>query len=261
MKENKNNDMKMKHVICGLALVLGAGLIGCPEAMAQKAKKQKNVKEETVMTQEEKEKDTVSFLLGYNLGGQIAQMPYEMSMESFMEGFHKAVKGEESGVSDEDANRILSAWQTKMQQEMQMRQQTENARMAAANKEAGRKFLEENAKKEGVQQTASGLQYKVNVMGTGAKPAATDKVKVHYEGRLLSGEKFDSSIDRGEPTSFPLNAVIKGWTEGLQLMPVGSKFTFYIPSELGYGDRGVSSIPAGSTLIFEVELLEINPAE
>ncbi|MDE6440579.1 MAG: FKBP-type peptidyl-prolyl cis-trans isomerase [Bacteroidales bacterium] len=213
------------------------------------------------MAQDAKEKDTVSFLLGYNLGGQIAQMPYEVAIESFMEGFRKAVKGEESGVSDEDANRILSAWQNKMQQEMQARQMEESLKEAAANKEAGRKFMEENAKQEGVQQTASGLQYKVNVMGTGAKPAATDRVKVHYEGRLLSGEKFDSSIDRGEPTSFPLNAVIKGWTEGLQLMPVGSKFTFYIPAELGYGDRAVSTIPAGSTLVFDVELIEINPAE
>ncbi|MDE6515057.1 MAG: FKBP-type peptidyl-prolyl cis-trans isomerase [Bacteroidales bacterium] len=213
------------------------------------------------MAQDAKEKDTVSFLLGYNLGGQIAQMPYEVAIESFMEGFQKAVKGEESGVSDEDANRILSAWQNKMQQEMQARQMEESMKEAAANKEAGRKFMEENAKQEGVQQTASGLQYKVNVMGTGAKPAATDRVKVHYEGRLLSGEKFDSSIDRGEPTSFPLNAVIRGWTEGLQLMPVGSKFTFYIPAELGYGDRAVSTIPAGSTLVFDVELIEINPAE
>ncbi|MDE5559533.1 MAG: FKBP-type peptidyl-prolyl cis-trans isomerase [Bacteroidales bacterium] len=213
------------------------------------------------MAQDAKEKDTVSFLLGYNLGGQIAQMPYEVAIESFMEGFQKAVKGEESGVSDEDANRILSAWQNKMQQEMQARQMEESLKEAAANKEAGRKFMEENAKQEGVQQTASGLQYKVNVMGTGAKPAATDRVKVHYEGRLLSGEKFDSSIDRGEPTSFPLNAVIKGWTEGLQLMPVGSKFTFYIPAELGYGDRAVSTIPAGSTLVFDVELIEINHAE
>lgn len=253
--------MKMKHIACGLLLMAGAGLLASPSAMAQKTKKQKNVKEETVMAQDAKEKDTVSLLLGHNLGTQIAQMPYEISLESFMDGFQKALKGKESGVAEEDANRILSAWQMRMQQEMQARQQAESQKQAAENKEAGRKFLEENAKQEGVQQTASGLQYKVNVMGTGAKPAATDKVKVHYEGRLLNGEKFDSSIDRGEPTSFPLNAVIKGWTEGLQLMPVGSKFTFYIPAELGYGDRAVSTIPAGSTLIFEVELLEINPAE
>ena len=258
MRNKKHDNMKMKQMVCGLIVVLGLGMVATPSAMAQKAKKQKN---ETVMAQDAKEKDTVSFLLGYNLGGQIAQMPYEVAIESFMEGFQKAVKGEESGVSDEDANRILSAWQNKMQQEMQARQMEESAKQAAANKEAGRKFMEENAKREGIQQTVSGLQYKVNVMGTGVKPAATDRVKVHYEGRLLSGEKFDSSIDRGEPTSFPLNAVIAGWTEGLQLMPVGSKFTFYIPSELGYGDRAVSTIPAGSTLVFDVELIEINPAE
>ena len=251
--------MKITKSLC--ALMLAAGIMGSSSAMAQKTTKTKNVKEETTMTQEAKEKDTISFLLGHSLGMQLSQMPYEINMNDFMEGVRKAVNNEPTGISEEEAERIMTAWQTKMQQEMQMRQQAENQKQSGANKEAGRKFLEENAKKEGVKQTASGLQYKVNVMGKGAKPAATDKVKVHYEGRLITGEKFDSSIDRGEPTSFPLNAVIKGWTEGLQLMPVGSKFTFYIPSELGYGDRAVSTIPAGSTLIFEVELLEINPKE
>ncbi len=251
--------MKITKSLCALMLV--AGMIGQTSAIAQKSAKAKNVKEETTMTQEAKEKDTISFLLGHSLGMQLSQMPYEVNVDDFMEGVRKAVKNEPIGISESEAERILSAWQTQMQQEMQMRQQEESQKLSAANKEAGRKFLEENAKNKDVKQTASGLQYKVNVMGKGAKPAATDKVKVHYEGRLITGEKFDSSIDRGEPTSFPLNAVIKGWTEGLQLMPVGSKFTFYIPSELGYGDRSVSTIPAGSTLIFEVELLEINPKE
>lgn len=251
--------MKITKSLC--ALMLAAGIMGGTSAMAQKTAKTKNVKEETTMTQQTKEKDTVSFLLAYNLGQQLSQMPYNINMESFVEGLQKALNNEPTGISEAETERIMTAWQTQMQQEMQMRQQAENQKQSGTNKEAGRKFMEENAKKEGVKQTASGLQYKVNVMGKGAKPAATDKVKVHYEGRLITGEKFDSSIDRGEPTSFPLNAVIKGWTEGLQLMPVGSKFTFYIPSELGYGDRAVSTIPAGSTLIFEVELLEINPAE
>ena len=110
-------------------------------------------------------------------------------------------------------------------------------------------------------ETASGLQYKVVKEGTGKKPLATDKVKVHYKGTLLDGTVFDSSYDRGEPITFPLNGVIKGWTEGLQLMSEGSKYILYIPSDLGYGDRGAGAqIKPGATLIFEVELLEVNPA-
>ena len=124
-------------------------------------------------------------------------------------------------------------------------------------KEDGEKFLAENALKEGVKVTESGLQYEVLKMGRGKKPAATDRVKVHYHGTLIDGTVFDSSVERGEPTSFGLNQVIAGWTEGLQLMPVGSKFRFYIPQELGYGSRNAGSIPPYSTLIFEVELLGI----
>ena len=124
-------------------------------------------------------------------------------------------------------------------------------------KEDGEKFLAENALKEGVTTTESGLQYEVIKMGRGKKPAATDKVKVHYHGTLIDGTVFDSSVDRGEPIVFGLNQVIKGWTEGVQLMPVGSKFRFYIPQELGYGAQNAGSIPPYSTLIFEVELLGI----
>ena len=124
-------------------------------------------------------------------------------------------------------------------------------------KEDGEKFLAENALKEGVKVTESGLQYEVLKMARGKKPAATDRVKVHYHGTLIDGTVFDSSVERGEPTSFGLNQVIKGWTEGLQLMPVGSKFRFYIPQELGYGAQQAGSIPPYSTLIFEVELLGI----
>lgn len=122
---------------------------------------------------------------------------------------------------------------------------------------AGKKFLEENKLKEGVITTESGLQYEVIKMGKGAKPTATDKVKVHYHGTLTDGTVFDSSVERGEPITFALNQVIPGWTEGVQLMPVGSKFRFYVPQELGYGARQAGSIPPYSTLIFEVELLGI----
>ena len=136
-------------------------------------------------------------------------------------------------------------------------QSTINTIKYGDTKTLGEQFLAENGLKEGVITTASGLQYEVIKMGKGKKPAATDRVKVHYHGTLTDGTVFDSSVERGEPTSFGLNQVIKGWTEGLQLMPVGSKFRFYIPQELGYGGQQAGSIPPYSTLIFEVELLEI----
>jgi FKBP-type peptidyl-prolyl cis-trans isomerase len=124
--------------------------------------------------------------------------------------------------------------------------------------DAGKVFLEANGKKEGVTTTASGLQYKVIKAGTGAQPKATDTVKVHYKGTFLDGKTFDSSYDRGEPISFPLNRVIAGWTEGVQLMPVGATYEFYIPSNLAYGERGAGgAIPPNATLIFVVELLGI----
>ena len=128
---------------------------------------------------------------------------------------------------------------------------------AEANVAAGATYLAQNAEKEGVTVTESGLQYEVMVEGTGAKPAATDIVKVHYKGTLIDGTEFDSSYSRGEPAEFPLNRVIPGWTEGVQLMSEGSKFKFVIPSELAYGERATGSITPNSTLIFEVELLEI----
>ena len=133
-----------------------------------------------------------------------------------------------------------------------------SAKEANKTKEEGEKFLADNKTKSGVITTESGLQYQVITEGTGAKPTAEDHVKVHYTGTLLDGTKFDSSIDRGEPAEFPVSQVIKGWTEGLQLMPVGSKYIFWIPSDLAYGDRGAGQmIKPNSTLKFEVELLEI----
>lgn len=140
---------------------------------------------------------------------------------------------------------------------MQNRQAEKMKTMYSKNIEDGEKFLAENKKREGVQETTSGLQYEVMTMGTGSKPIAEDVVKVHYTGTLMDGTKFDSSLDRGEPAEFGVNQVIQGWQEGIQLMPVGSKFKFYIPYELGYGENGTGPIPPYSTLVFEVELLEI----
>jgi len=140
---------------------------------------------------------------------------------------------------------------------MQKRQAEQMKKMYGKNIDEGEKFLAENKKHEGVQETSSGLQYEVITMGTGVKPGPEDVVSVHYTGMLLDSTKFDSSVDRGEPAQFTVNQVIRGWQESIQLMPVGSKFKFYIPYELGYGENATGPIPPYSTLIFEVELLDI----
>lgn len=150
--------------------------------------------------------------------------------------------------------------------DQQKAQQCINEALANASKSKftgnimeGQKFLDENKKRAGVQTTTSGLQYEVITAGTGIKPVASDSVLVHYKGTLINGKQFDSSYDRGEPISFPLSQVIKGWTEGVQLMPVGSKYRFFVPYDLAYGERGAGQdIPPYSTLIFEVELLKVN---
>lgn len=132
-------------------------------------------------------------------------------------------------------------------------------KLAAASKEAAKKFLDENRGKEGVKETPSGLQYMVEKEGTGMRPSAADEVTVHYTGKLLDGTVFDSSVNRGEPATFPLNRVIPGWTEGVQLMKEGAKYRFFIPSDLAYGAQGIpNAIPPHSTLIFDVELIKVN---
>lgn len=140
---------------------------------------------------------------------------------------------------------------------MQNRQAEKMKKQYGKNIDEGEKFLADNKKREGVKETASGLQYEVITMGTGAKPGPEETVKVHYTGTLMDGTKFDSSVDRNEPAVFGVNQVIKGWQEGIQLMPVGSKFKFYVPYELAYGENGTGPIPPYSTLIFDVELLDI----
>lgn len=203
--------------------------------------------QEQSMTEEQK----MSYAIGHNTGEQFAANGIALNAEYVLKGLNDALEGKNQ-FTQEEMGEIFNLINRKYQ-EAQNKGLTEE-------KSKGQEFLDENRKKEGVVETPSGLQYKVVKMGDGPKPKATDRVRVHYHGTTLDGKVFDSSVLRGETITFGLNQVIRGWTEGVQLMPVGSKFIFYIPSDLAYGDRGAGSdIKPGATLIFEVELFEINP--
>jgi FKBP-type peptidyl-prolyl cis-trans isomerase len=195
-----------------------------------------------------------SYAMGMDVGQSLKGLDAEVDSAAFAEAVADALADTEPKLAKEEAATIKQAFF----KEKQKAQVAERNSAGEANKVASEAFLAENAKKEGVTVTASGLQYEVITLGDGKKPVATDKVKVHYKGTLLNGEEFDSSYSRGQPISFPLNGVIKGWTEGVALMPVGSKYKFYIPSELAYGERGAGAkIGPNSALMFEVELLAI----
>jgi FKBP-type peptidyl-prolyl cis-trans isomerase FkpA len=195
----------------------------------------------------------LGYIIGMDIGKSLREQGTDVDLDSLIEAISATYKGEELALTDEEAAAIRKEYVDKRQAE----QTQVSAAAGADNLAEGQKFLAENKTKEGVQTTESGLQYKVLTMGEGAKPAATNTVKVHYRGTLLDGTEFDSSYARDEPISFPLDRVIPGWTEGVQLMPVGSKFMFYIASDLAYGAGGGGPIPPNSTLIFEVELLDI----
>ncbi len=199
--------------------------------------------------------DTISYILGMDIGQNLSKQSIEFNILPFMKGMEDAKNEDKALFTSDEKQQLL----VQFSQDLQVKQQAAAALKSEKFKEEGKAFLEENAKKDGVITTESGLQYKVVQEGTGASPKETDEVTVHYTGTLIDGTKFDSSLDRGEPATFPLNRVIKGWTEGLQLMKEGAKYIFYIPSELGYGDQGAGqSIPGGSVLIFEVELIKVN---
>lgn len=198
--------------------------------------------------------DSISYVLGQEVGGYYLSQEIMVNTDEFMQGFIDAFK-KISAIDQATKEKLIQQFQM----EQQAKHQAKSAQKSGENKAKGAAFLENNKKNADVVTTPSGLQYKIVKQGQGEHPKATDKVKVHYHGTLIDGTVFDSSVQRGEPISFGLNQVIRGWTEGVQLMTPGSKFIFYIPSELAYGDRETGSIAPGSTLIFEVELFEINP--
>ena len=198
--------------------------------------------------------DRMSYALALNMATSIRHMPAEINYDIFGEAVKELLKGGEPAITQAEYREYMQ----KLQQKLAEAEQSANADSAAALEEE-KAFFEQNAKAEGIITTASGLQYQVLTPGKGGeKPGPRDVVRVHYEGKLLSGKIFDSSIARGEPIEFPVDQVIPGWTEALQLMEIGSKFRLFIPSRLGYGAHGAGNvIPPNATLIFEVELLAI----
>lgn len=196
----------------------------------------------------------LSYTIGMDIGRSLAEQDMDIDIDLLVDALRATYAGEETLMTREEALAEREAFMEQRQQEMQAEQQE----AAARNLEEGQAFLAENREKEGVVETESGLQYQVVEEGDGASPEASDQVTVHYRGTLIDGTEFDSSHARGEPASFALDQVIPGWTEGVQLMQEGATYRFFIPADLGYGEQAPPSIGPNATLIFEVELLEVN---
>ena len=202
------------------------------------------------------QKSKVSYAIGLNMGHSMKQQSVDVDPSVLAQGLKDGLAGGKALMTDDEVRTTLMQFQTDMRAKMEEKRKE----AGEASKSAGAAFLAANKNKEGVVTLPSGLQYKVLTQGTGPKPTASDTVKCNYRGTLVDGTEFDSSYKGGEPISFPVGGVIKGWTEALQLMPVGSKWQLFIPPDLAYGEKGAGAdIPPNSTLIFEVELISIEP--
>jgi len=208
-------------------------------------------------TELKNEKDKLSYALGADMGNNLKKFEVDVNAEMYVKGMKDALSGGSVLLTEQEIKSTIMA----MQKDLQAKQQEKMKSQGEKNKKEGDAFLTENKKKEGVKILPSGLQYKVITEGKGKSPVATDTVTVHYKGTLIDGTEFDSSYKRNEPASFPVNGVIKGWTEALQLMKEGAKWQLFIPANLAYGESGRPSIPANSVLIFEVELIKIGMKE
>src|SRR5436189_2982176 len=226
----------MKHFI----VILSASLLAFPLFGQDKSPQLKD------------QKDKVSYSIGMQIGFNLGRQKVDVNPDILAAGIKDAISGKPQLTPDQVKD-IMAQFEKDMEQKQK--------EVGEKNKTEGAKYLEENKKKPGVKTTASGLQYKAEKEGTGVQPKATDMVTVNYRGTLIDGTEFDSSYKRGQPATFPVNGVIKGWTEALQLMKVGSKYQLFIPSNLAYGERSVSAeIGPNATLIFEVELMDAKPA-
>lgn len=230
-----------------IALAVAGALVGC--SSPQDAAPEDPALEST--------DEKVSYGMGLVMGERMGNDLPDLQMDQFLQGIQHGHAGDEeqTRMSREEIQEALMAYQSQLQEQ----EAAKTEELAKKNKEAGEEFLAENAEREGVKTTESGLQYEILEEGNGEKPTAEDRVRVHYTGELISGEVFDSSRERGEPVTFGLNQVIPGWTEGLQLMSEGSRAKLYIPADLAYGPGGNQRIGPNETLVFDVELLEINP--
>jgi len=201
------------------------------------------------------QKDKVSYSIGMDIGTTLKKQELDVDPAILARGIRDSMSGQKPLMTDQEMRDTI----TTFQKEMMAKQQEQTKQMGEKNKKQGEAFLAENKKKEGVKTLPSGLQYKVIKAGKGKKPKATDTVTTHYRGTLIDGTEFDSSISRGKPASFPVNGVIPGWTEALQLMEEGAKWQLFIPSNLAYGERGTPGGPIGpnATLIFDIELISI----
>jgi FKBP-type peptidyl-prolyl cis-trans isomerase FklB len=224
------------------------------EILAQKGKKSETKTAATDAAPKSK-KDRLSYAIAGNIAMQFSSQKIEINPDLFAKAFLEIYKGGKPAMSQDEIMTTLKDFENEMKEKMQSEMQNSSA----PNKMAGKKFLEENKKKPGVTELPSGLQYEVIKEGNGASPTASSTVTTHYTGTLIDGTVFDSSVERGQPAQFPVNGVIKGWTEALQLMKPGAKWKLYIPSDLAYGDGGSPpKIQPGATLIFEVELISVD---
>ena len=230
---------------------------GAPKASAAKTGQTARPKTQTALTLKTP-KDKVSYALGMNLGTNLHKQSIEVDPAIVLRGLKDALAGGKTMLTDDEARAALMQLTAKVRK----KQEAKMKLAGDASKKEGMEFLAANKDKEGIVTLPSGLEYKILTEGTGPKPVATDSVVCNYRGTLINGTEFDSSYKRGQPATFPVNGVIKGWTEALQLMPVGSKWQLFIPSDLAYGERGPSpEIGSNSTLVFEVELLSIQPKD
>lgn len=200
-------------------------------------------------------KERISYTLGMQYGKSLKQNDVEVDFDAYLRGLKDAVGGK-TVITEDQAREIYMTFSQDLRAKAMEKQKVEGEK----NKKVGEEFLAANKKKEGIQSTASGLQYKVETKGTGKMPTSSDTVVCHYRGTLIDGTEFDSSYKRGQTAEFPVTGVIKGWTEALLMMPVGSKWKLFIPSDLAYGERAQRNIPANSTLLFDIELVDIKAA-
>ena len=252
----------MKKQICVLMFFLSCLLAITVNAAGKEAKQKEKLQEPAFAAKQDNEPgknmlktelDRISYALGTQIGQNFKKQGIEINPEQLMHGLTDVMKNKELVLSQDEIQQVMMSFQERMRAEQQQKQNAGGA----INLAEGNSFLEKNKKNKGVIELPSGLQYKVIKKGTGETPTADSKVKTHYRGTLINGTEFDSSYKRNAPAVFPVKGVIKGWTEALQIMKVGAKWELYIPANLAYGQRGRPSIPSNSTLIFEIELLEI----